>query len=72
MESKIIEVDFLKKEEGEKPSDKPVFFKEETLEQKLLRLEILVAQGLYEPDMEDVAGVLIDKLVVEEKKMTKK
>lgn len=70
MPSKVIPVDFLRtKKKGETvPSETVLIPKRETKAQKILRLEGLIEQDLYEPNLEDVAEALINKLAAEEAK----
>lgn len=72
MNSNVTHIDFLKKEEEALRDKKASAPKKETKKEKMLRLESLIEQGLYAPDMEEVAEALIEKLVVEEEKTTKK
>ncbi len=72
MNSKVIPFDVLKREESPPKSDTVEIPAKETKEEKLLRLENLFEQGLYNPNMEDVAEALINKQVAEEEKNTKK
>ncbi len=72
MNSKVIPVDFLRKKKKETAASSEVvalpskFSKKEAKEAKLLRLEALIAQGLYEPNLEDVAEALIKRVSSEE------
>ncbi|MGH1467769.1 MAG: hypothetical protein ACRBBP_02685 [Bdellovibrionales bacterium] len=72
MNSKVIPFDVLKREETRSKSETVDIPIKETKEEKLLRLESLFEQGLYNPNLEDVAEALINKLVAEEEKNTKK
>ncbi len=72
MNSKVIPFDVLKREESHPKSETVEIPVKETKEERLLRLENLFEQGLYNPNMEDVAEALINKLVAEEEKNTKK
>lgn len=73
MISKVIEVDFLKKEpdkekesshsdDADSVSDETV----ETKEQKLLRLAGAIEKGTYSPNLEDVAEAILTDILLDD------